>query len=257
MAPTDRSMPPPPMTNVIPTLTTPMTEASRRMVIALSTLAKRSPAVMTPTMHSSSRAMTRPRLRPAEPAMSDATREAAWRSRLGGQRRGVARRPDRQVVGHRRAALGVRGLLGRPDTHAASPLMMMSSTWCSSSWSAWASCSTSPSPDHEDAVGQAEHLLDLAGHDDDGDPVVGEPADEGVDLGAGADVDTAGGLVEQEDPAAAAAASGPGRPSAGCRRTGCAPRGRPRGADVEALDLLASRPAARRRGRACRRARSG
>ena len=34
------------MTNVMPTLTTPMTEASRRMVSALSTLANRSPAVI-------------------------------------------------------------------------------------------------------------------------------------------------------------------------------------------------------------------
>ena len=74
-APTDRSMPPPPMTKVIPTLTTPMTEASRRMVIALSTLAKLSPAVATPTMQSSRRAMTRPRLRPPEPATREWRRE--------------------------------------------------------------------------------------------------------------------------------------------------------------------------------------
>ena len=78
-------MPPPPMTKVIPTLTTPMTEASRRMVIALATLAKLSPAVITPTMHSSSRAMTRPRLRPAEPAMSDATREVRGGAASGGR----------------------------------------------------------------------------------------------------------------------------------------------------------------------------
>ena len=58
-------------------------------------------------------------------------------------------------------------------------------------------------PDDEDAVGEPEDLLDLAGHDDDGDAVVGEPTDEGVDLGAGADVDAAGGLVEQQDAAAA------------------------------------------------------
>ena len=78
-------MPPPPMTNVIPMLTTPMTEARRRIVIALSTLAKRSPAVMTPTRQTSSRAMTRPRLRPADPAMSDATREVPGGRRLGGR----------------------------------------------------------------------------------------------------------------------------------------------------------------------------
>ena len=48
IAPTDRSMPPPMITKVMPTVTTPMTEASRRMVRTLSTLAKRSPAVATP-----------------------------------------------------------------------------------------------------------------------------------------------------------------------------------------------------------------
>ena len=45
IAPTDRSMPPPPMTKVMPTLTTPMTDAKRRIVMTLSTLPKRSPAV--------------------------------------------------------------------------------------------------------------------------------------------------------------------------------------------------------------------
>ena len=45
------------------------------MVIALATLAKLSPAVATPTMHSSSSAMTRPRLRPNDPAMIELRRE--------------------------------------------------------------------------------------------------------------------------------------------------------------------------------------
>ena len=44
IAPTERSMPPPVMTKVMPMLTTPMTEASRRIVSMLSTLANRSPA---------------------------------------------------------------------------------------------------------------------------------------------------------------------------------------------------------------------
>ena len=145
-APTERSMPPPPMTNVIPMLTTPMTEARRRMVIALSTLAKRSPAVMTPTMHEQQQGDDQAQVAAGRARHEGRDTGGAWRTRLGGQGRGVARRPHRQVVGHRRPTLGVRGLLGRPDTHAASPLMMMSSTWCSSSWSAWASCSTSPSP---------------------------------------------------------------------------------------------------------------
>ena len=146
IAPTDRSMPPPPMTKVIPTLTTPMTEARRRIVIMLSTLAKRSPAVMTPTTHRMTSAMTRPRLRPADPASRPAAAGALRRLRGGGAlvvaaRQGVGGRP-----GGRPAALGLGGLRGLVDAHAASPLMMMSSTWCSSSWSAGASWSTDPSP---------------------------------------------------------------------------------------------------------------
>ena len=65
--PTDRSMPPPVMTKVIPMLITPTIEASRRMVSRLSMLANRSPAVMTPKMHSASKAITRPRFRPVAP----------------------------------------------------------------------------------------------------------------------------------------------------------------------------------------------
>jgi hypothetical protein len=58
-------MPPPMMTNVIPMLTTPMTEASRRIVSRLLVLAKRSPAVAIPTMIRITKAMTRPAFRPA------------------------------------------------------------------------------------------------------------------------------------------------------------------------------------------------
>jgi hypothetical protein len=60
-------MPPAVMTNVIPRLITPMTVARRRMVSALSTSRKRSPDVTAPTTTISSRAMTRPRLRPTPP----------------------------------------------------------------------------------------------------------------------------------------------------------------------------------------------
>ena len=69
-------------------------------------------------------------------------------------------------------------------------------------------------------------------------PLVGEVGDQGVDLGAGADVDAAGGLVEQQDPAAVhqpareehlllvAAGEGAAR-AVGVRRS-----------DVERVDLL-------------------
>ena len=45
IAPTDRSIPPPVMTKVMPMLTTPMTDARRRIVSMLSTLRNLSPAV--------------------------------------------------------------------------------------------------------------------------------------------------------------------------------------------------------------------
>ena len=91
--------------------------------------------------------------------------------------------------------------------------------------------------DDEDPVGQAEHFLDLAGHDDDGDTVVSEAPDEGVDLGARTDVDAAGGLVEDEHAAAAQQPSGEDDlllVAAGQRAHLAVDPGR---AHVEALDL--------------------
>ena len=51
----------------------------------------------------------------------------------------------------------------------------------------------------EDAVAHAEDLGELGGDHDDGDPLLGELGDQGVDLGLGADVDAAGGFVEDEN----------------------------------------------------------
>ena len=65
--PTDRSMPPPVMTNVMPIDSTPSTEARRRIVRRLSSVANRSPAVMIPTRQIATSAITSPRLRPAGP----------------------------------------------------------------------------------------------------------------------------------------------------------------------------------------------
>ena len=83
--PTDRSMPPPMITKVIPTLTTPMTADNRRMVNRLSVEANRSPAVPRPTAHSTSRASTSPRLRPAllasRPVIADGRPGAVSRAR--------------------------------------------------------------------------------------------------------------------------------------------------------------------------------
>ena len=48
IAPTERSMPPPMITNVMPMLTTPIVAASLRIVRVLAVDANRSPAVITP-----------------------------------------------------------------------------------------------------------------------------------------------------------------------------------------------------------------
>src|SRR3954453_17972552 len=49
---------------------------------------------------------------------------------------------------------------------------------------------------HGDPVGEPEHLLQLGGDEHDGHAVRGQVDDELLDLGFGADVDAAGGLVE-------------------------------------------------------------
>ena len=100
--------------------------------------------------------------------------------------------------------------------------MMMSSTACSSSCVGRALVEDERLPDDEHAVGQAEHLRDLAGHDDDGDPVVGEPADRGRRSRSGPRRRRRGWARRAGGPGSRGAASGPGRPSAGCRRRGCA-----------------------------------
>jgi hypothetical protein len=78
IAPTERSMPPPVITNVMPMLTTPRTAERRRIVSMLLVSTNRSPAVAAPTMHSSTRATSRPRLRPM-------LVDSSWRARLPGR----------------------------------------------------------------------------------------------------------------------------------------------------------------------------
>ena len=195
-APTERSMPPPMITKVMPMLTTPMTEASRRIVSTLSMSANRSPAVMTPTMHRIARAMTRPRLRPTGPA-----RKPPPDPPLAGAAGVPSSVPPVVTV--------VLSLMPRPLRAAvrcrcaAVPSMTRSSTRCSSSASAGRLGDDRAVGDHQHAVGQAQDLRDLAGDHDHGDAAVGEGADQGVDLRPGADVDAAGRLVEEQHPAVA------------------------------------------------------
>ena len=102
-------MPPPMMTNVMPMLTTPMTEASRRIVSRLSMLANRSPAVMTPTMQEQQQGDDQAEVAPDRAAMTRTRRESCVR-RLGG---GSGADSPAALLGRSadtaRPSLGVRG----------------------------------------------------------------------------------------------------------------------------------------------------
>ena len=191
IAPTDRSMPPPVITNVMPIETTPITEASRRMVSALSTLANCSPAVAMPTMQRMISATTRPRLRPTdEPSSTPMTPPRSWP---------VPARDSWTCSLSCVAAAACLAFL----CHAALPSITRSRTRCSSISVAGSGVHDAPLANDEDAVDQAEDFLDLARHDDHRQASVGQRADQGVDLAARADVDAAGRLVEQQHPAVA------------------------------------------------------
>src|SRR4051794_21194 len=220
IAPTDRSMPPPMITKVMPMLTTPITEASRRMVSTLSKSANRSPAVMTPTMHSSTSATTRPRLRPSGPP----SRPAAPPRPDRGAEAPPEEPPARAVVvvvplmphlparfrspsaprsflaamlrrpSSRHLSLSCGGVRRRSLHHEVEHPVLVE-------FVGRGAADHDTVGDHQHAVGQSEHLRDLAGDHDHGDPAVGQRADQPVDLRAGTDVDPSGRFVQQQHPA--------------------------------------------------------
>src|SRR6185503_9244647 len=91
----------------------------------------------------------------------------------------------------------------------------------------------------EDAVGEGEELGHLAGDEEDRSAGVGGFADEAVDLGLGADVDSAGGLVEQQDAGALAHPSGDEELLLVAAGELAGEGGRRGGLDLEGLDALA------------------
>src|SRR3954468_19081517 len=153
--PTDRSMPPPMITKVTPTVITPMIEAEVRMVSRLLVVRNVS-AVTTPTIPSSTSTATSPRLRPAPPSSSRAAGERAPVSRAARSTRacsstagaaggsdlvrsvpsGMRRSFHDQVEDPALVELGRRGLVHHPAL-----------------------------AHDEHPVGQPEHLGHLAGHD--------------------------------------------------------------------------------------------
>ena len=83
-APTDRSMPPPMMTKVIPTVTTPMIDALTRMFSRLLRVRNAPSVVATPTIARITSTPTRPRLRTSDnrpPSRGDAVADAACSTR--------------------------------------------------------------------------------------------------------------------------------------------------------------------------------
>ena len=221
------------------------------MVSALSMLANWSPAVATPTMQSSSSATTRPRLRPTDPPSRPARRD---RRRAAAACRPAAPGPESAPSGV--AALG--SGLSCPGAHAALPSMTMSSTRCSSISSAGPSWTTRPSPTTRTRSASPRTSSISLDTTTTATPSSASRADEGVDLGAGADVDAAGGLVEQQHPAAAQQPAGQddlllvaagqgahrrGRPRRGARR-GLGQLGRPRARSAVAVEEAAAGEAA-------------
>ena len=148
---------------------------------------------------------------------------AGWRRAGGRPALAVARLGDPLDPGR---LVGGRRLSTSLLAHAALPSMTRSSTRCSSMPDAGPSWTTRPSEMTRTRSARPMHLGDLAGDDDDGGALRGQVGDQAVDLGAGADVDAAGGLVEQQDPAAVHQPAREQRPSAGCRRTGSGRCGR-------------------------------
>ncbi len=202
-APTDRSMPPPMITKVIPMLTTPMTAASRRMVSTLSSrgepvaggrrcrrctgaAARRPGRGCGPARRGPARDRPARRSAPGPPPAVDAVRPGAVAPAGDGVARAAAR-------------LG----WSRCGRSCGVPSMTRSRTRGSSSASAAASWTTRPrrTTSTRSARPRTSGIsLETTTH---GDAAVGQGADQRVDLRAGADVDAAGGLVQQQHPAVA------------------------------------------------------
>ena len=194
--PTDRSMPPPMITIVTPTVITPITEAEVRIVSRLDRVRNVS-AVATPTMPQQ-HAAPRPGRGCAPGRVSS--------SLLSGLADGAvpARGPLHAALLVRRAAAhgrrassgstGVSAMRGSLHHQVEHPALVEVGARRGVHHPALAH--------HQHPVGQAEHLGHLAGHQDHRHARSRPAAGSGVDLAARPDVDAAGGFVEQQHVAA-------------------------------------------------------
>ena len=220
IAPTDRSMPPPVITKVMPTLTTPITAASRRMVSTLFGSANRSPAVITPD-HAEQQPARRPG-RGCGPRLvrsSSANRPPGWpaaagRARVGHRRRHPVGRP---VVADVRGAVRVAhaGISFHHQVEHPRLVDLRRRPFVDDDSLA----------DHQHPVGETEDLLDLAGDHHHGHPGVGQRPDQRRRSRSGRRRRPRGSARPAAAPGTPAAASGPAAPSAGSRRRGCGRRG--------------------------------
>ena len=139
--------------------------------------------------------------------------------------------------------------------HAALPSMTRSRTRCSSISVGGPSCTTRPSRTTRTRSARPEHLLDLAGDDHHGHAAFGQRPDRARRSRCARRRRRRGSARRAAAPGSRAAATGRARPSAGCRRTGCAPGAvTPGGPYVEGLGPARRGGALGRRGRGTRRA---
>ena len=236
-------MPPLVMTKVMPTVTTPMTDAWVRTSWRLLVSRNSSGLVMPPTDDQDGEDAEQ-----REVADVGAQAERAHANALLRPARGLGGGSRRRVLLRRRGWL--RHAVGLPS-------ITRSSTRCSSSSRASRRVHDAALAEHQHPVGEAQHFGHFAGDEQYGEAFVGQPADHGVELGAGADVDAAGGLVEQQDPAAAQQPAGEHGLLLVAAGEGADAGVGVVGAQGEFPGRRPCRRAVRRPGRASRRGRSG
>src|SRR5882724_7717920 len=160
-------MPPPMITIVTPTVSTPMIDAEVMMISRLAGVANVS-AVATPITQSTASTPTSPRLRPTLVSSRPASRAFRGAGSPGTARLTIASRtlipaPFHDQVEHAGLVeLAARCLVHHP-----------------------------PVAQYQHPVGQPEHLGHVAGHQHHGHSLLGQPSDQRVDLATGTDVDAA------------------------------------------------------------------
>ena len=199
-------MPPPMITKVIPTVTTPIADACCRIVKTLFCTQVASPyssgRVTIPMITRTTSTPTSPRLRRTGSGVSVATSASRGPPAFGPAATVAAGSTGGDCAGSVPAWCScMLGHAGSPSMR--DPAMTRSRTVASSSLVGGGLVDQAALAHDQHPVGQAEHLGDLAGDQQHADAAGGEVVDDLVELGPGADVHAAGGLVEQQQLGAA------------------------------------------------------